>query len=266
MAPLPSPRTLLPLSLFMILLLAFPLCLLAGDGQQANAPSPVPNPSASAKDLEEQGDALRAQKRYLDSLDFYSAAIAKHPTALLWNKEGMAYLLLKKFPEATKCFDRAIKADRNAPEGYNNRGFMEQLNKNYNKAIKYYKKALALRPKDALFHYNMGTSYFGKHEYGLAAQQYRAAYALDPDIFFRVSRTGIMAQSSSPEDRAAFSFMVAKVYAQAGDLDHSLEYLRKAMEEGYKDIQKVYTDSEFATLRTDKRFEELMSQKPQPIP
>ena len=266
MAPLPSPRTLLPLSLFMILLLAFPLCLLAGDGQQANAPSPAPNPSASAKDLEVQGDALRAQKRYLDSLDFYSAAIAKHPTALLWNKEGMAYLLLKKFPEATKCFDRAINADRNAPEGYNNRGFMEQLNKNYDKAIRYYKKALALQPNDALFHYNMGTSYFGKHEYGLAAQQYRAAYVVDPDIFERVSRTGIMAQSGSPDDRAAFSFMVAKMYAQAGDLDHSLEYLRKAMEEGYKNIKKVYTDSEFATLRTDKRFEELMSQKPQAIP
>ena len=55
------------------------------------------------------------------------------------------------------------------------------------------------------------------------------------------------------------------MYAQAGDIDHSLEYLRKAMEEGYKDIKKVYTDSEFASLREDKRFSELMAQKPQPI-
>ena len=178
----------------------------------------------------------------------------------------MSYLFLQKYPEATKCFNRAIKADKNAPEGYNNRGYMEQRNKNYDKAIKYYKKALALQPNDAVFHYNMGTSYFGKHQYDLAAQQYRAAYVLDPDIFNRVSRIGVMAQSGSPEDRAAFSFMVARMYAQAGDVDHSLEYLRKAMEEGYKDIKKVYTDSEFATLRTDKRFEELMSQKPQPIP
>ena len=75
-----------------------------------------------------------------------------------------------------------------------------------------------------------------------------------------------MAQSGSPQDRAAFSFMIARLYAQAGNVDRSLEYLRKAMEEGYKDIKKVYTDSEFASLRTDKRFEELMSQKPQPIP
>lgn len=264
MARLSSPRTLL--SLFVIFLLAFPLCLLAGDGQQANPPAPVPDPNASAQDLEKQGDVLRANKHYLDSLDFYSAAIAKQPTALLWNKEGMALLFLQKFPEATKCFDQAIKADKKAPAGYNNRGYMEQQKKNYNKAIKYYKKALALQSDDAVFHYNLGTSYFAKHQYDLAAQQYRAAYELDPDIFNRVTRIGVMVQSTSPKDRAAFSFMVAKVCAQAGDFDRSLEYLRKAMEEGYKDIKKVYTDSEFAALRTDKRFAELMSQKPQPIP
>jgi hypothetical protein len=74
-----------------------------------------------------------------------------------------------------------------------------------------------------------------------------------------------MAQSSSPEDRAAFSFMVAKMYAQAGDFERSLEYLRKAMEEGYKNIGKVYTDAEFASLRTDPRFTDLMAQKPQAI-
>ena len=267
MAGFPSPRTLLPLSLLVILLLVFPLCLRASSvEQQVNPPSPIPDGSASAQVLEEQGDELRAQKRYLDSIDFYSAAIAKQPTALLWNKKGMSYLFLEEYPEATKCFERAIKTDKKAPEGYNNRGYMDQREKNYNKAIKYYKKALALQPNDAVFHYNMGTSYFGKHEYALAAQQYHAAYVLDPDIFDRVSRIGVMAQSGSPQDRAAFSFMIARLYAQAGNVDRSLEYLRKAMEEGYKDIKKVYTDSEFASLRTDKRFEELMSQKPQPIP
>jgi pentatricopeptide repeat protein len=59
--------------------------------------------------------------------------------------------------------------------------------------------------------------------------------------------------------------MVARMYAKAGDFDRSLEYLRKAMEDGYKRINDVYTESEFATLRTDKRFEELMAQRPQAI-
>ena len=112
----------------------------------------------------------------------------------------------------------------------------------------------------------MGSVNFARHNYKEAAQEYRAAYMLDPDIFNRVSRMGILAQTSSPEDRAAFSFMVARMYAEAGDVEHCIEYLRKAMEEGYRDIKKVYTESDFATLRTDKRFTELMEQRPQPLP
>ena len=226
----------------------------------------IPDGSASAADLEKQGDQLRLEKRYLDSIDFYRVALKKQPTALLWNKEGMAYLLLQHPDKAEKCFEQAIKADKHAPEGYNNRGYVEQMKQRYEKAIKDYSKAIKLRPDDAVFYYNLGTSYFAKHDYKMAAQQYRTAFSLDPNIFIRVSRIGVMAQTTSPEDRAAFSFMVAKMYAQAGDADHSLEYLRKAMENGYKHINQVYTDSEFASLRTDKRFEELMAQKPQAIP
>jgi len=206
------------------------------------------------------------EKRYLDSIDFYHVALKKQPSAMLWNKEGMAYLLLQRRDKAAKCFDQAIKMDKNAPEGYNNRGYIEQAKGKFDKAIHYYIKAIKLQPNDAVFYYNMGSSYFGKHDYKWAAQEYKTAFTLDPNIFARVSRTGIMAQATSPEDRAAFSFMVAKMYAQAGDVEQALEYLRKAMEDGYKHIKEVYSDTEFATLRTDKRFEELMAQKPAAIP
>lgn len=274
MVPLQPSRMVLQFCL--LICLSIPMCLVADEAQQTAPPPPapqqatsqmpaVPNPNDSAEQLEERGDLLRAQKRYLDAIDFYNAAMAKHPTALLWNKLGMSYLLMQRPVEATRCFDQAIKLDRHAAEGYNNRGYMEFTKKNYNKAIKYYQKALSIHPTDAVFHYNMATAYFAMHNYKRAAQEYRASYLLDPDIFQRVSRIGVMAQSTSPEDRAAFSFMVARMYAQAGDLDHSLEYLRKAMEEGYKDIKKVYTEAEFATLREDKRFAELMARRPQSI-
>ena len=250
---------------FTVSLLVCASCAPLLSAQQVSPPA-IPNSNASAEDLELQGDQLRAQKRFLDSIDYYNAALAKKPSALLWNKEGMSYLLLQHPEQAGKCFDKAIKLDKRAPEGYNNRGYIDQMEKKYDQAIKYYIKALKLRPSDAVFQYNMGSSYFAKHDYVHAAHAYKAAFALDPDIFNRVSRTGVMAQATSPEDRAAFSFMVAKMYAQAGAFDRSLEYLRKAMEDGYKDINKVYTETEFATLRTDKRFEELMAQRPQAIP
>jgi tetratricopeptide (TPR) repeat protein len=279
MAGLRSPRVLLPVCHSIIFLLISPLLSLplyaqdtASESIQATSPTteltppPIPDGSASAADLERQGDLLREQKRFLDALDYYRVAIKKQPSSTLWNKEGMADLLLQRPDQAAKCFDHAIRMDKQSPAGYNNRGYVEQMKKKYDKAISYYKKAITLRADDAVFYYNMGSSYFGKHEYAEAGKQYAIAFSIDPNIFFRVSRTGITAQATSPEDRAAFSFMLAKMYAQAGDLDHTLEYLRKAMEDGYKRINDVYTDREFANLRTDKRFEELMAQRPQSIP
>ena len=238
---------------------------LIAQAQQAQ-PSPLVSlTDGTPQELERQGDQMRSQKRFLDAIDYYDAAIAKQQTALLWNKKGMAMLFLQRNKEAEKCFQKAVNFDKNSAEGWNNLGYIAHLEKRHNRAIKYYNKALVLRPNSATFHYNLGAAYFSKHQFDIAAVEYHTAYQLDPEIFQRVSRMGIMVQSSSPEDRAAFSFMVAKMYAQAGDLEHSLEYLRKALEEGYKNIDNVYKDAEFASLRTDKRFTDLMAQKPQAI-
>jgi len=262
-----------------MVLLASTILALTATAQQSTSPSveatapatqvmppPIPDSSASAAVLEEQGDELRAQKRFLDAVDYYNVALHKQASVLLWNKIGMSYLLLQRPDQAAKAFDHAIKFDKHDPAAYNNRGYVEQVKRKYDKAIAYYKKAITLRSDDAVFYYNMGSSYFGKHDYAEAAQQYKQAFAIDPTIFTRISKTGIMAQATSPDDRAAFSFLVAKMYAQAGDFDRSLEYLRKAMENGYKHINDVYTEKEFAELRTDKRFEELMAQRPPAIP
>jgi hypothetical protein len=37
------------------------------------------------------------------------------------------------------------------------------------------------------------------------------------------------------------------------------------MEEGFNEIDRVYKDEQFASLRKDPRFVELMKQKPTPI-
>ncbi len=53
----------------------------------------------------------------------------------------------------------------------------------------------------------------------------------------------------SPEERARFEYLIAKLYAKQGNSDHALQYLRRAMEEGYPGIDDVYKDADFEGVR-----------------
>ena len=254
------------------------------------APRPArvgpPPQSASAPQLEIQADTLRAEKSYADAIDYYRAAIKKAPTAGLWNKIGITELQFGRHKDAIKSFNHALKLDPKLAEAYNNRGAVYYISgaqqqalaeragksvpggalKNYRKAVSEYQKALAIREYNASYHSNLGTAYFALKELPAAINQYVRAMQIDPQVFEHRSQTGIAAQMSSPEDRAYYSFVLARLYAKVGDLDRALEYLRKAMEDGYKEINSVYKEDEFAALRKDPRFAELMSSKPAVIP
>jgi tetratricopeptide (TPR) repeat protein len=228
---------------------------------------PPPSGTASAAELEKQGDDLRARKQYMDAIDYYHAALAKEPqNAAVCNKLGIAELMLQRFKEAGKNFERAIKANQNFPEAYNNLGVIHYERRKYGASIKQYKKALAIQPDSASFYSNLGASYFARKDFEHATEAYSKAVQIDPEIFDRTSHTGIAAQMASPGDRAHYDFVLAKLYAKMGDRDHSLQFLRKSMEEGYKDVKDVYTDPEFADLRKDARFAELMKAQPLAIP
>jgi tetratricopeptide (TPR) repeat protein len=174
--------------------------------------------------------------------------------------------MLQRYREAGKEFERAIRQNHSFAEAINNLGVIEYERRKYGRAVKQYKKALALEPDSASFYSNLGAAYFAKKDFEDATKAYWKAVQLDPGIFDRTSHSGISAQMASPDDRAHYDFVLAKLYAKIGDKDHSLEFLRKSMEEGYKGVQDVYTDPEFADLRKDTRLEELMKSKPMAIP
>lgn len=222
-----------------------------------------PAPDATAAVLEQQGDKLREDKLYLDALDYYHAALAKAPhAASLWNKVGITELMMQRYKEAKKSFERAIKADHESANAYNNLGVVFYESKKYGAAIKQYEKAIAKDSNSASFFSNLGAAYFSKRDFEPAVAAYQHALELDPDVFMRTSRVGVQAQLPSPEDRARYDYTVAKLYAKMGFSDQSLEYLKKAMEAGYKDLKNVYQDAEFAELRKNPRFTELMASKP----
>jgi tetratricopeptide (TPR) repeat protein len=229
-----------------------------------------PSANATVAELESAADKLREQNMYRDAVDYYDVALKKEPrNAVLWNKRGIALLQQGRMKDSEKSFRKAIHYDKHYADAYNNLGVIyykqsaeraaRSGTKNYGRAISQYRKAIKLRDESASFHSNLGTALFGEDQYQAACVEYQRALQLDPDIFERSSRTGVSAHLASPEDRAHFAYVLAKMYAQAGNLDRAFYYLRRALEDGYKNVNDAYKDTEFAGVRKDPRFNELMS-------
>jgi len=220
---------------------------------------------ASAQELENAGDEQRSKKAYNDAIEYYRLAMKKADSAELHNKTGIAYLQLVHLKVAEKEFNHALKMNRNYAEALNNLGVIFYMRKKYGKAIGEYEKALKLSATSAPFHSNLGMAYFEKKEFDKATAEFIRALELDPQIFERQSLGGIAARMASPEDRARYAYTLARIYARQGIYDRSLEYLKKAVEEGYPQIKDVYTDEVFTGLRKDPRFAVVMA-KTEPLP
>jgi len=258
------------LGFFLSILMIFSLAALAqvSHSEQVQIAPPLlraidpPAPDATAAALEQQADDLRSSKLYLDALDYYSAALAKKPNdARLLNKIGITELMMQRYKEARKSFEHSIRTDREFADAYNNLGVVFYEAKRYGAAVKEYRRAIEKDSSSASFFSNLGAAYFSKKEFEPALAAYQHALELDPEVFERTSRAGVQAQLPSPEDRAHYNYTVAKLYAKMGLPERSLEYLRRAMEQGYKDLKNVYKDAEFTDLRKDPRFTELMASR-----
>jgi tetratricopeptide (TPR) repeat protein len=255
---------------------AFPLLLTAQDTSQTVSVTPPPSrrierPPADANpaDLEERGDQLRGEKAYLDALDYYQAAarkLSKGPAlAMVLNKMGITQFQMQRYEDSKKSYEKAIKNDKTYANAYNNLGVVFYRNKKYGRAIKFYRKAIELDEQSASFHNNVAAAYFADKQLEKAMPEYMKALELDPDIFERRSTAGIVAQIA-PQDQAHYYYVLAKMYAQSGQFDRALLYLRRAIEDGYKDVNNALQDVEFAQLRKDPRFNDLMTlQRPPSI-
>ena len=222
--------------------------------------APPPPWDATAAELERKGDEVRLMKAPADALDYYRAALAKTAkpdTSALYNKCGISELQLSRFEEAQKDLVLAIKRNKKNAEAINNLGVAYFFRRDYRKAIKSYQKAIEIGPDMASFHSNLGRAFFAAKKYDDASIEYGRALTIDPDIFSRESPGGIMARM--PQEKGLLSYVLAKLLAAHGKTDESLVYLRRALDEGYIGLDKVYTEPEFAKLLKDQRFIELMN-------
>ncbi len=217
----------------------------------------TPKPVMSA---ESRGDILMARKMFREAIEAFGEGSPKD--AVLRNKIGIAHHQLMQLENARKYYQQALKLNPTYSEAINNLGTVYYAGKNYRRAISQYKKALKVAPDSASIHSNLGTAYFARNQIALANEEFRTALKLDPDVFEHHSSYGVLLQERSVQDRAKFHYSMAALYAQDGRNDLALQYLRKALEEGYKERKKLPDDPAFAGLRDLPEFKLLLALEP----
>jgi tetratricopeptide (TPR) repeat protein len=233
--------------------------LVAGNVPPPTSPA-LKKPQVST---EMRGDILMARKMYREAIDMYRQGPSN--SAVLVNKIGIAFHQLQLLDQAKKNYEQAVKLDKKYSEAINNLGTIYYSQKSYRRAIGYYKKAIRISPTSASIYANLGAAYFGRKDYKHAAEYYEEALKLDPDVFEHHSSFGTLMQQRTVEERATYHLYLAKMYAKNGANERALIYLRKALEEGVKDREKIPGMPEFALLRKDPAFSQLMAENPRPL-
>jgi len=235
------------------------MLLLSHYSMGASAAQQVNMNSMTVAELEKASDEARVQKNFALAIDYLRAAIRKdRKNSQLYTKLGIAELQNDQLNEARADFERAAKYDPQNADAVNNIGAVDFKQKRYGSAVKYFKKAVALEETRATFHVNLGAAWFSQKKIEHAMLEYVRALELDPDALRRSERAGVAAQIASPEERALYSYMLAKIYAARGDTDRCLQCLKRAKEDGYRNLANVYKDTEFAKLRDDPRLQEVV--------
>lgn len=213
-----------------------------------------PKPQLSA---ESRGDILMARKEYREAIEVYLQG--PQDSSILLNKTGIAYHQLTDTNTARKFYERSMKANPIYAEAINNLGTAFYAQKNYRKAIAQYLKALQINPLSASVHSNLGTAYFARKKYDAALESYQKALELDPEVFEHRGSNGVLLQERTVNERAKFHYYLAKTYAKAGAHERALGYIRKALEEGFKEKKRFMEEPEFANLRELPEFQQLMT-------
>lgn len=206
-----------------------------------------------------KGDIFMARKMYSEGIEAYEELLKTEPkNAELLNKIGVGYSSLTKLDTAKKYYERAVKVNPKYSAALNNLGTVHFYQKRFRRAIKTYERAIALRPDSATFFGNMGHAWFADKKYPEAIAAWSRALALDPTVFEQRGQGGTVLQASSVEQRSVFYFYMAKTYASLGNAERCARFLKRAIDEGYKNIAGIEKDPAFASVINDPLVKEVL--------
>ncbi len=217
-----------------------------------------PDAMDKAKTAELKGDLARIHNNDAGAAAYYTTALRITPqNAKLYNKLGITEMQLGDKGAASKAFGKALKYDPQFPAAINNLGAVNLMQKRYKAAVGYFKRALAMDESSASFHLNLAEAWLGMGETDRSMTEYARALELDADIL-STTQDGVIAQITTPEQRARIAYMIAKSYMKRGNHGGALDYLQRAKDLHFTELHMVYDDPDFSALWPDPRLAKIV--------
>ncbi len=241
------------------------VCAVQTPAAQTKSSPPQNTPPAIRKTLpmqevpaDQKADILMARGEYAAAINAYQQGNLK--SAIVWNNIGMAYHHLFALEEARKAYQQSLTLNPRFAPAANNLAAVYYGQHEYRVAEHWYKKALKHTSESAVIYCNLGTAYFAQDKMKKGIKMYQKAFAIDPEVF-APNRAAMVEGGGSREQRVAINYYIAQTFASAGKQEQALLYLRKAMDEGFRDRKRLDEDKDFAVLRTTPEFKQLLDQE-----
>ena len=137
------------------------------------------------RELVQEASKSVATKNYKEAIGFYKKALSFEPkNKKIYFNLGVVYLHLEEFYNAIESFQKAIALDENYIFAYSNLAIGYKKIKEYHKTIKCLKKALELSKSDDVdIYYNLGNTLSSIEEYDEAIEYFDKVIALEPTYY-----------------------------------------------------------------------------------
>lgn len=184
---------------------------------------------------------------------------------------GLSLMNQEKYEEAIQCFK---KNEKEFAATFFNMGLALFRAKRNKEALDYFKRATAIRPDDAEFLDLLGQTYTELGNYAAAEKHLRRSIELGPDEYWGYYDLGNLFLRLKDKRKEAKALLTRAIelapdfmwsyyclgcwYALEGKKAQAFEWLEKALEKGFKDLDWIEKDKDLDGLRKDPRYAKLL--------
>lgn len=204
---------------------------------------------------EHQGEIANAESAY-------RRAIETHPQSWVsYNSVGTFYYRRGEYDKAAQMFQKVTELAPEGFAGYANLGAVYNNTGRYNNSIEPLNKSISLRPTYAAYS-NLGTAYFGLHNYAEAAKACEQATRLNPEQYVSWGNLGNARYYAGAQEEAKSAFHkatelaerelsvnphdaevlgdLAAYYSMMGERQRALAYLEQSLEYARNDKDLIF--------------------------